>query len=376
MEKKSFSPSICVTHACNLDCVYCYQNHSNEQKMSFETAKEVINDIFDSIPKECDLIKIGFIGGEPLLEFELIKNIFYYTHANIKTNKKFIFFATTNGTILTEEMKLWFKMNKESFMLGLSIDGMKHSHDFNRSNSFDKIDINFFKDTWINQGVKMTISEFSLKYLAENIKYLHSFGFNIKGVNLFEGKHDWNNDEYIRQLITQLNELVTFYFTNDNILLNQMFDKDLSSCELKKEDKPKKWCGIGENARFYNVDGKKYPCSYMSPMTFSETDLEYLKNIDYSDENLFFDDYCLNNCYIFPICSTCAAANYQVNNDFFKRDKSRCRIQKLIVLFIADLQAKKIIHKKIDMNDEKLYFTIEAIRKIKEKYYHEFIDFF
>jgi len=343
--------------------------------MSFEVSKTVIKDIFESAPKDCDIIKIGFIGGEPLLEFDLIKNIYDYTHVNIITQKKFIFFATTNGTVITEEMKLWFEKHKESFLLGLSLDGMKRSHDYNRSNSFDKIDINFFRKTWPNQGVKMTISDYSLQYLAENIIYLHSLGFNIKGVNLFEGKHEWDNLDYIKQLVSQLKELVEFYLFNESTLPNQMFNKDLSSCELAIEDKPQKWCGIGETARFYDINGNKYPCTYMSPMTFSKAEVEATKNINYYDNTLFVDRNCFNNCYIYPICSTCAAANYQSNKTFYERNKSRCRIQKLIVLFVADLQAKKIMYKKTNMSEEQLYFTIKAIKRIKEEYLNEFSDF-
>jgi len=376
MKRKSFSPSLCLTHACNLNCIYCYQKHSDGMKMSFEVSKKVIKDIFESSPKDCDNIKIKFFGGEPLLEFDLIKDIYEYTHANIKTDKEFIFFATTNGTVLTDEMKSWFVKHNKNFMLGLSLDGMKRSQDYNRSNSFDKIDINFFKNTWPNQGIKMTLSDYSLKYLAENIKYLHSFGFKIKGVNLFEGKYNWDNDDYIKQLIPQLKELVDFYLANENILPNQMFNKNLSSCELTAEDKPQKWCGIGEAAGFYDVDGKKYPCSYMTPMTFSYADLEKLTKVNFHDKTSFVEEDCFNSCYIYPICSTCAAANYQSTKTFFKRDKSRCRIQKLIVLFIADLQAKKIMYKKTNMNEERIYFTIKAIKKIREKYLDEYSNYF
>lgn len=74
-KKPRFSPTICVTHNCNLDCVYCYQEHDTNVRMNFETAKKCIDWIFNNIPDDMEGVEIGFIGGEPLLEFDLIKKL-------------------------------------------------------------------------------------------------------------------------------------------------------------------------------------------------------------------------------------------------------------------------------------------------------------
>ena len=80
MENKiRFSPSICVTHRCNLNCIYCYQKHDNTSRMTFETAKGVIDWIFQNVPENKNGIEINIIGGEPLLEFDLIKEMVEYT---------------------------------------------------------------------------------------------------------------------------------------------------------------------------------------------------------------------------------------------------------------------------------------------------------
>jgi sulfatase maturation enzyme AslB (radical SAM superfamily) len=72
-----------------------------------------------------------------------LKSIVSYTCSNYR-GKDFIFFATTNGAMLNNEMKQWFCMHKNCFVLGLSLDGAKETHDANRSNSFDMIDFDFF----------------------------------------------------------------------------------------------------------------------------------------------------------------------------------------------------------------------------------------
>ena len=53
-----FSPSLCVTHSCNLDCIYCYQNHDDNNRMSFETACNSIDWIFLNIPDDMNGIDI------------------------------------------------------------------------------------------------------------------------------------------------------------------------------------------------------------------------------------------------------------------------------------------------------------------------------
>ena len=366
-----FSPSLCLTHNCNLDCIYCYQKHSSNARMSFETAKKSINWIFNNIPKDTNKIEINFIGGEPLLEFNLIKQIFEYTKSqNPKVN--YTFFASTNGTLLTYDIKKWFTTYKDLFCLGLSLDGIREVHNYNRSNSFDFIDIDFFIKTWPQQGVKMTLSEFSLENLAENIIYIHSLGIKeIGGVNLFEGNFDWSNEKYIKALIPQLKKLVDFYLENDTLPLNQMFNKKLNLCESKEKFK-RKYCGVGTGTIFFDVDGTQYPCSFITPMTFSKNELNNIMKTDFKDAINFIDEECFNNCYIYQLCPNCSGANYMANKTFKIRNKSKCKIQKLICLFVADLQAKRIIKNPNKYDKTYLYYTIEAIKKIKQLYYPEF----
>ncbi len=370
-----FSPTICVTHNCNLDCIYCYQKHDTNNKMSLDTAKKCIDWIFDNVPKDMSGVEIGFIGGEPMLEFDLIKKVIEYTQEK-KPNEEYIFYATTNGTVLTDEMKKWLVEHKEVFVLGLSLDGKPDTHNYNRSNSFDDIDKDFFVKTWPCQGIKMTLSEYSLEHLAENIKYVHSLGFcEIGGVNLFEGEFDWGDEKYIKMIIPQLEELVNFYVENDNLRLDQMMNRKLEICEEKNRMK-KKWCGIGTGAIFFDVDGTRRPCPFVTPMTFKDDELEEICSFDYNKTEDFIDDNCFNNCYMYPVCPYCAGSNYLTQKTFKLRDKSRCKIQKLITLYSADLQAKRLIKNPDKYDEATKYNLINAIQKVKELYLNEFKEYF
>lgn len=369
----SFSPTICVTHSCNLSCVYCYQRNKSVDSMSFQTGKKCIDDIFLNIPENTKNIEISFIGGEPLLKMDLIKELFDYTMNNYH-DKRIHFFATTNGTTLSLEDKAWFTKHKDKFILGLSLDGTKETHDYNRSNSFDLIDIPFFLENWPFQGPKMTISMKTLEHLADNIIYIHELGFKeINGVNFAEGEFEWLKREELGKLSKQLKQLLDYYSEDFDIKLDQMFGKHIEFCASLGERY--KTCGIGTRTIFYDVDGKKYPCSFVTPLTFSEDDLNEIKKLDFCDSRLFLDEYCNDNCILYPICGTCSGANYLVNGAFSQRNKSRCDMYKIISIYIAEYHIRKIMTcpEKYE-DDNQVYFLIEAIKKIRDSFYNDYKD--
>lgn len=366
-----FSPTLCVTHSCNLDCVYCYQAHDGGHRMSLEVACGCIDWIFAHIPADMCGVEISFIGGEPLIEFDLIRQVYDYTLANYP-NEPFIFYATTNGVLLTEEMKAWFAARRNSFVLGLSLDGTPDTHNHNRSQSYGRIDIEFFRDTWPNQGVKMTLSEYSLRNLAENVIHIHGLGFReIDGVNLFEGEFDWSDERFVRAIIPELRKLVDYYVEHDDLMPDQMLGRRIDLCEEPNRPK-RKWCGIGTGAIFFDTDGTRRPCPFVTPMTFSDEELSAIMATDFEDQAAFVDEGCFNSCYIYPVCPMCPGANYLVKKSFSERDKSKCRMQKLITLYCADLQARRLVKNPGSIPGERIYSTVEAIKKIKSLFLPEF----
>ncbi len=136
-----------VTQQCNLRCAYCsysgiYKSnrvHSNK-RMTFETAKRAI-DFFLAHSTDTGDVTIGFYGGEPLLEFELIKDCIQYARSKVE-GKKLRFNMTTNGTLLKGNILDYIVENDIS--VSISLDGSKEEHDANRrfvngKGSFDTI---------------------------------------------------------------------------------------------------------------------------------------------------------------------------------------------------------------------------------------------
>jgi Arylsulfatase regulator (Fe-S oxidoreductase) len=120
-----------VTQQCNLRCKYCaysgnYYNRSHtSNRMDFETAKKAI-DFYLKRSEKADQLALSFYGGEPLLEFELIKKCVSYILQR-KGDKKILFTMTTNGTLMTEDVIEF--LVKYEFNLMISLDGDKKSHD-------------------------------------------------------------------------------------------------------------------------------------------------------------------------------------------------------------------------------------------------------
>ena len=79
--------------------------------------------------------------------------------------------------------------------------------------------------------------------------------------------------------------------------------------------------------------------------------------------------------YIYPLCHVCYGANFYNHKTFFVKDKSRCRVQKLIALFAADLHAKRIVKNPALYDKSILYSMINAIEKIRSLYLQEFREY-
>lgn len=182
---------------------------------------------------------------------------------------------------MTESDKEWFRQHKNDFVLGLSLDGTPETHNKNRSNSYDKIDIPFFTSTWPKQGPKMTISKHTISNLAKDIIHIHEQGFMyINGVNFAEGDFEWESESTLSILAQQLKVLLDYYTKHYEKNLDQMFGKHIEFCVCDGVDKHKS-CGIGTRTLFYDIDGRRYPCSFITPMTFSKKDINKIFNIDF-----------------------------------------------------------------------------------------------
>ena len=360
MEKRKFHLSIVLTNQCNLNCVYCYESHKTQRRIDVQVVKDIIAEYLNCT--EYDEVEIDFFGGEPFLEFDTIKAVCEWVWSKEWRNK-YIFFATTNGVLVHGEIKEWLRQHKKYFWVSLSLDGTRGSHNLNRSNSFDKIDIRFFKDSWPTQTVKMTISKETVEHIYDNIVYIHSLGFDITGTNFAEGI-DWESKKYIKIVANELEKLCRYYVDHPDIKPVPLINMAIHKCaEIKEKHK---WCGCGEHMAAYETDGKKYPCTFFTPMTFDKETMQQVAQLDFSCYDDFVDEDCYNNCYLEPVCNCCYGANLLSNGVVNKRDRSKCELMKVRAVFSAALKAHKILENPEDTYENKL--SVQAIQRINELY--------
>ncbi len=135
-----------VAHTCNLNCSYCFaaQGKFNGRAgvMSFETGKRALDFLVENSGTRHNL-EVDFFGGEPLMNFEVCKQLVAYARSIEKEkNKNFRFTLTTNGIGLTDDVIEW--ANKECYNVVLSLDGRKEVNDRFRvdihgNGSYDRI---------------------------------------------------------------------------------------------------------------------------------------------------------------------------------------------------------------------------------------------
>lgn len=320
------SITLTLTAQCNLHCVYCYEHSKNDSAMSFDIARSIL----DSEMPECEgQIYIELFGGEPFLAFDNIKRIYDYVNVNWP-DKQWIMFATTNGTLIHDEIQDWLK-NHKRFICGLSLDGNKLMQDINRSNSFDQIDIDFFIKQYPQQAIKMTVSQDTLPFLFDGIVYAHSKGFKVN-CNLAFGI-DWSDKNNVAILERELNKIIEYYLRNPEIEPCSMLNVPIEHLGTQKDKKEiKKWCGTGTAMKAFYVDGNVYPCQFFMPISAGKDKAKKLGEIKFVDSIPveLLDEKC-QSCLIREACPTCYGSNYISTGNIYSKDYNLCELTKIII---------------------------------------------
>ena len=135
-----------IAHTCNLNCEYCFASqgkyHGDRALMSLEVGKRAIDFLVENSGTRTNL-EVDFFGGEPLMNWDVVKDIVKYARSIEKEkNKNFRFTLTTNGVLVDDDVIEF--ANKEMHNVVLSLDGRKEVHDhlrktINGKGSYDTI---------------------------------------------------------------------------------------------------------------------------------------------------------------------------------------------------------------------------------------------
>ena len=341
-----------VTEDCNLRCKYCYITHkASNSKMNFDIAQKFIDYILSDNTKKQDAVVLDFIGGEPMLEVDLIDQIcdYFKITAFEKDNDWYWNYRiniSTNGVNYSDEnVQRFIDKNMGKLSIGMSIDGTKEKHDSQRifpdgSGSFEIIEKNI--PLWISQFggyTKATFSSDDLKYLKDSIISLWDKGITQVASNVvFENVWKDGDDLLLEE---QLIELA------DYALENRLFDKCVCTFFdeniggfYNEDDLRRTWCGAGKMLAL-GPNGNIYPCmrykdyslNKHSEWTFGNVndgiDMEHVRPFMTAIIKLQSDSECIN-CDVATGCAFCQGYNYDEAEipTNFSREKHICKMHK------------------------------------------------
>jgi uncharacterized protein len=345
MTEELFPPitemELMLTEDCNQCCDYCFVEGKNPSNpMNWETAKKAVDFLFERSRKKPDL-KILFFGGEPMLEFELIKEIVLYVEEKrAESGQNISFDMTTNGTLFDEDRASFLSEHGVKYLI--SIDGDRETHDLHRpttdgESSYLRIirGLPFFKryQPWL--GARMTVHHDTVDRIHKNVIHLAGLGFNQFLVGPATGI-EWSNrglDTYRDQMI-----IVTRWLKGELDQGHHFRINSLEESVAMMGGKRNLWgCRAGRHSITVTARGTIFPCSKM----LGVDNLEGVYPLGTLGDGITEINNRLSLCGMVPVdrqtcldcrwadtcMGGCFATNYQATGSLFGSDPFECRLK-------------------------------------------------
>lgn len=363
LEAKSYMASatslhiFVVTTACNMNCVYCQANNGTTTPNCFmdaETAERAV-DIALQSPEE--YMSFEFQGGEPLLNYEIIRHIIEYTEEK-RQDKSIDYNVVSNLTLLTDEMLDFFCKYRVS--ISTSVDGCELVHNMNRpfkdgTGTFALVrsGIEKVKERGIRIGAIETTTRQALPYAAELIDTYRELGFDSIFIRhltrLGKAAASWQQIGYtadqflsfyrsaVDALIKINTQGIAILEQHAAILLKRINGVSSNYMELRSP------CGGGIGQLAYFADGRVFTCDEGRMLAEMGNDAFLLGNV-FKDtyESLVTGSACRTvcaastletipsccDCVYQPYCGTCPVVNYALTDDILEKEPRsfRCRV--------------------------------------------------
>ena len=337
-----------IAHDCNLACQYCFaeegEYHGRRALMSFEVGKKALDFLIANSGNRRNL-EVDFFGGEPLMNWQVVKDLVAYGREQEKIHdKNFRFTLTTNGILLNDEVMEF--CNREMGNVVLSIDGRKEVHDKMRpfrkgAGSYDLIVPKFqqfaesrHQDKYYVRG---TFTHYNLDF-SEDVLHLADLGFKQISVEpvVAEPKEPYAiREEDLPKLFEEYDKLAVEMIRHhksgeDFNFFHFMIDLEGGPCVAKRLS----GCGSGTEYLAVTPWGDFYPCHQFvgnEKFLLGNVD-EGILNTDIRDEfkccNVYAKEKC-RKCFARFYCSGgCAANAYNFSGDICGAYDIGCELQK------------------------------------------------
>lgn len=309
-----------IAHTCNLNCSYCFASqgnyHGDRAVMSFEVGKRALDFLIENSGSRRNL-EVDFFGGEPLMNFDVVKQLVEYARSVEKeAGKNFRFTLTTNGVLVDDDVIEF--SNREMSNVVLSLDGRKEVHDRFRvdyagNGSWEKIVPKFqkFVEARGNKNYYMrgTFTHYNPDFL-EDIKTMLDLGFtelSMEPVVCAPDSPSALTDEDLPIVLDQYEKLAELMLKKHKegklfTFYHYMIDLKGGPCIYKRIS----GCGSGTEYMAVTPWGDLYPChQFVGEEKFKLGDI--WNGVDNTEIQNDFES-C--NVYARPECKDCWAKLY------------------------------------------------------------------
>lgn len=330
--------SLLVIQGCNLRCTYCYGDGGQYQDsgiMDFDTARNAVDYLLHKSNR--NRLTICFFGGEPLLNFPLIKKVVEYCHKETEDSEKIINFSmTTNGTLLTPEIEEFIINNRIGVQI--SLDGDRDTQNKNRfdANGNGSYDVVVEKTKRLRElgclGVRATLTPYNTNVIKI---YEHLESLNFQKIIISPAFNMLTEDDY-KKVIKSYIEWFR-YLEGEIKKGNYKYVKKAKQFiqELQKIDRAivrTAACGVGRNLLAIDIHGNAFPCQRFVAMkefcignlaTGLEKQEKFLEKVNKTINEKCEDCWCRNLC-----ASGCSYCNVESTGDMKKTNETYCEYVK------------------------------------------------
>lgn len=355
-----------VTEKCNLACTYCYETHKTNNRMTKEIAQAAVDLMFDQEKLKdyysvdnTPAVVLDFIGGEPLLEIDLMDFIVEYfkfkaVELDHPWQHNYMISISTNGTLyLSKKVQQFLKRNPGRVSTTISIDGNKKLHDTcrvyrNGKGSYDIVERSVKQWVQDNGGrvqTKATISPENIEYMVDSFKHLFEELHVTGGISNWVYEKGWKASDATLGY-RNLKELADWFIVegkNKEYFLSY-FDSTIG--KARKDDA--NFCGGNGGMLAFSASGQATPCLRFLKYTLNRKDEKTVGDVWDGISYLNKDDEWLQSltsitmttqsppkCQKCPVttgCGGCTAYNYDYSGDANTKSTFTCKMHRARVL--------------------------------------------
>ena len=335
--------TVCVTQACNLDCDYCYIS-KRKSRMSIPVAEKIIDFAFRNTPAD-EEINIGFFGGEPLTEFDLIKRITHLieSHPSFDTRRVQLM-TVTNGTLFSDEIADYF--NTHNISIGISCDGHPEVQDVFRKYANGK-----GSSAVVEKTIKRAVEKFetplvnavyhpdTFRQLPRVVEYFSSLGIRNIYLNP-DYSASWSALDIsdIPGVYAEVADLYLDYYVQGDPHFISLVDSKIALI-LREGYQDNERCRMGKGEFAFTTEGRVYPCERLigsglgpshcmgdidngftiKPFTY---ELSVGENQNPECQTCSLSDYCMN---------TCGCSNFFSTGSYRRVNAFQCESEKAAI---------------------------------------------